>query len=195
ITGNKLNDVDGDHCQYQNQRVSLTVKFQNENFNNFAVICIIITLADNTGCIHSHEQLTCIPMHDCNTKFNSYLLYRDRPKDMTISFTVHIDAYSNLLFMSGNRVSAQLIIPVEHQCDLSSDRRCAEQQAHDSAKSHRYEANKSQLSPIDQNQCNCSLDSLCVGIVNNRSICLCPLTKMSPPTFSRFDLQEEYVYE
>ncbi|CAF5224595.1 unnamed protein product, partial [Rotaria magnacalcarata] len=66
--------------------------------------------------------------------------------------------------MPGNRVSAQSIIPVEHQCDISSDRRCVEQQAHDSTKSHRFESNKSQLSPIDQNQCNCSLDSLCVGI-------------------------------
>ncbi|CAF4660973.1 unnamed protein product, partial [Rotaria magnacalcarata] len=66
--------------------------------------------------------------------------------------------------MPGNRVSAQSIIPVEHQCDISSDRRCVEQQAHDSTKSHRFKSNKSQLSPIDQNQCNCSLDSLCVGI-------------------------------
>ncbi|CAF3951577.1 unnamed protein product [Rotaria magnacalcarata] len=85
--------------------------------------------------------------------------------------------------MPGNRVSAQSIIPVEHQCDISSDRRCVEQQAHDSTKSHRFKSNKSQLSPIDQNQCNCSLDSLCVGIVNNRSICLCRLTKMSPRRF------------
>ncbi|CAF4643015.1 unnamed protein product, partial [Rotaria magnacalcarata] len=100
ITGNKLNDVDGDRCQYQNQRVSLTVKFQNKNFDKFAVIRIIVTLVDNTGCIHSHEQLTYIRIHGYDTKFNIYLLYRDRPKDMTKNYTVHIDAYDKVNLLS-----------------------------------------------------------------------------------------------
>jgi hypothetical protein len=38
--------------------------------------------------------------------------------------------------------------------------------------------------------CDCSPDSLCLGIVSQRSICLCPLNKMGPRCFLRSICQE-----
>ncbi|CAF3967710.1 unnamed protein product [Rotaria magnacalcarata] len=86
----------GNHCQYQSQRVSQTLRFRQENLDKLDVIGIIITLVDDTGCIHSHEQLTYISIHDCNGKFNIYLFYRNHRKDMTKKYTVHIDAYDEV---------------------------------------------------------------------------------------------------
>ncbi|CAF4135808.1 unnamed protein product, partial [Rotaria sordida] len=86
----------GDRCQYQNQRVSLTLQLRNENFEKLNVIGIIVTLVDDTGFIHSYEQFTYIPVRDCNTKFNIYLLYQDRPKNITKNYTIHIDAYDKI---------------------------------------------------------------------------------------------------
>ncbi|CAF4916093.1 unnamed protein product, partial [Rotaria sp. Silwood1] len=92
----------GDRCQYQNQRVSLTLRLRNENLEKFNVIGIIVTLVDDTGFMHSHEQFTYIPVRDCNKKFDIYLLYRDRPKNITKNYTIHIDAYDkvNLLYLT-----------------------------------------------------------------------------------------------
>ncbi|CAF1580333.1 unnamed protein product, partial [Rotaria magnacalcarata] len=164
----------GDRCQYQNQRVSLTLRFRNENIDKLAIFGIVITLVDSTGFIHSHEQLTYIPIHACNNKFNIYLLNRDRPKDVTKKYTVYIDAYDKInlayltswtlpvtfLFMPVNHLRAQLITPERQDCHISCDTRYPEQHI--------------------KHKCTCSRDSLCVATVNNRSICLCSLAKRSP---------------
>ncbi|CAF4283975.1 unnamed protein product [Rotaria socialis] len=67
--------------------------------------------------------------------------------------------------MSDNHVSAELVIPAQSKGHRSRHARYDEQP---------------NMLPSDQGKCNCSKDSLCVGIVNNRSICLCPLAKTPP---------------
>ncbi|CAF4619761.1 unnamed protein product [Rotaria sp. Silwood2] len=184
----------GDRCQYQNQRVSLTLRIQNENLGKFIVIGIIASLVDNTGLIHSYEQFTYVPVRDCNTKFDIYLLYRDRPKDMTKNYTINIEAYDKLSFrylstwtfpvkfnfMPVNRESAILTIPASQNCHKTCNSKYREQFKSNKIESCRCKSNHSEIVYINQDQCNCSPDSICVGIANNRSICLCPLTKISP---------------
>ncbi|CAF4405138.1 unnamed protein product, partial [Rotaria sp. Silwood2] len=71
----------GDMCQYQNQRVSLTIKFRVLSDSWSTLFAIIISLIDDSEerIIHSYEQFTYLSIRDCKIKFNIYLLYSTRP--------------------------------------------------------------------------------------------------------------------
>ncbi|CAF5093305.1 unnamed protein product, partial [Rotaria sp. Silwood1] len=88
----------GDQCQYQNQRVSLTIKFQTLSDSLSTLFAIIISLIDDSEqrIIHSHEQFTYLSIRDCKSKFNFYLLYSTRPKNQTKTYVIHIDIYEKL---------------------------------------------------------------------------------------------------
>ena len=77
----------GDLCQYQNQRISLTLQIHTvlEARANFAVL---VTLLDSGGLVHSHHQLSYLAMRDCNFKFNIYLLYATRPKNTSKTYAI-----------------------------------------------------------------------------------------------------------
>ncbi|CAF0841182.1 unnamed protein product [Adineta steineri] len=66
----------GDFCQYQNQRVSLTIRIRQENLEKFHVIGIIIRLVDNTSLVHSYEQVTYVPVINCDAKYNLHLFIK-----------------------------------------------------------------------------------------------------------------------
>lgn len=128
----------GNRCQFQNQRVSLALQFSKE----CAPIChgvygIVLILVDNDQDIHSYEQLTYISTKNCSMKYNLYLLYRLRPKNLTKNYSIHIHAYNKidltfytswilpmkLLFLPVNRIAAYLIIPahpvgIPNKCPL-----------------------------------------------------------------------------
>ena len=63
--------------EYQNQRVSLTIKFQALSDSWQISFAIVISLIDDRDerVIHSSEQISYMSMKDCTTKFNLYLLY------------------------------------------------------------------------------------------------------------------------
>ena len=84
----------GDRCQYQNERVSLTLRIETEG--DWRVIyTIVVTLVDEDGMIQSHDQIYYIPMIDCFLfKFNLNLLYRSRPKNSSKNFTIEIHAFN-----------------------------------------------------------------------------------------------------
>jgi hypothetical protein len=85
----------GARCQWQNQRISLTLQlsFRSSTLAN-TVFQVIIMLIDEHGQITSnHEQITFVPIRDCNTKFNIYLLYPDRPKRVSANYSVRIDIF------------------------------------------------------------------------------------------------------
>ncbi|CAF4055904.1 unnamed protein product [Adineta steineri] len=183
----------GDLCQYQNQRVSLTIRLRQENLRNINVIGIIIRLVDHTGFVHSYEQITYKSLINCNSKYNMHLLYQNRPKDMTKNYTIYIDAYDKVnlayltswiflvkfLFMPVNRMSAQLIIPAQQDCHLLCSDKYLKSLTNDNTQSCRCSHWVNSLSTI-QYKCDCSSDSICVGFKENRSICLCPLNKTGP---------------
>ena len=88
----------GDQCQYQNQRISLIIKFRALSDSWQTLFAIIILLIDdsNERIIHSYEQFTYLSMRDCKIKFNIYLLYSTRPKNSTKNYSIHIDIYEKI---------------------------------------------------------------------------------------------------
>ena len=90
----------GSRCEYQNQRVSLTVQFRQEmEFRWNAVFTILLTLIDDDEHrIESFDQIIYLSTRDCSAKFNIYLLYSKRPKtkaEESTNYSVRIDAYNN----------------------------------------------------------------------------------------------------
>jgi hypothetical protein len=85
----------GDICQYQNQRVSLTLQFRVSSDSVKTLFIIIVSLIDHTDqrIIHSYEQFTYLSIKHCQRKFDIYLLYSTKPKDETKDYSIHIDIY------------------------------------------------------------------------------------------------------
>ncbi|CAF4786459.1 unnamed protein product, partial [Rotaria sp. Silwood1] len=46
--------------------------------------------------VSNHEQITYMPVRDCNTKHNIYLLYPNRPKNLSINYSIRIDAFDKI---------------------------------------------------------------------------------------------------
>ena len=87
----------GPRCQYQNQRVTLTLQFRALSDSWQTLFAILVLLVDHThphqSIIESSQQLSYLPMRDCQTKFNLYLLYATRPKhsnNNNYSVEIHI---------------------------------------------------------------------------------------------------------
>ncbi|CAF0823807.1 unnamed protein product [Adineta steineri] len=85
----------GSRCEYQNQRVSLAIKFQAYSESRQTLFEIIIQLIDdsNERIVHSHVQFTYLFARDCETIFYYYLLYSTRPKNQTKTYSIHVDIY------------------------------------------------------------------------------------------------------
>ncbi|CAF3548055.1 unnamed protein product [Rotaria sp. Silwood1] len=191
----------GNMCQYQNQRVSLTLRFQTFSDSRRTLFALIISLIDDTyeRIIHSYQQLTYLYIRDCQTKFNIYLLYSTRPKNLTKNYFIHIDIYEKILltyrksfliplkypFLPVHRIAVQLNIPRTNDTKENClDQSCIHGQCikylnypNDDSFCQCYHGLSGKYCTIPY-ICTCSSDSLCVGISsNNRSICICPVHK------------------
>ncbi|CAF4123734.1 unnamed protein product, partial [Rotaria sordida] len=184
----------GNQCQWQNQRISLTLQFLWRSTASITVIFqVIIMLIDENGQIAPNfEQITYMSSRDCNTKFNIYLLYPNRPKNISSNYSIRIDLFEktnlnywaswylpiSFPFLPVNRIVTQLLIP-EVQETISCSLSCGEH-----GKCMRY-INERSLFFCQCNQgysgirceisheCNCSNDSYCLAPF----ICVCPLYK------------------
>ncbi|CAF3786884.1 unnamed protein product, partial [Rotaria sp. Silwood1] len=188
----------GYRCEYQNQRISLTLKFRTTELRT--VFNFVIMLIDENTNIHSSEQLDFVYVRDCRKKFNLYLLYSTRPKNINRTYYVRIDTYNKekmeyyasmiypiqYSFLPVHRLSLQVNVPVPEvkikskTCPL----KCVHGQCRHFSNSDQYFCQCSKgysgmLCTIE-NSCDCSSDSICIGVVNNRSICVCPLDKFGP---------------
>ncbi|CAF1260817.1 unnamed protein product [Rotaria sordida] len=184
----------GSQCQWQSQRISLTLQFRTQTIISSTVIYqLIIMLIDEQGnIVPNYEQIIYMPAHDCNTKFNIYLLYPHRPKHLSTNYSIRIDLFDKstldywtswyllipFQFLPVNRISTQLIIP-EVQENKLCIRSCGEH-----GRCMKYtNMNNSVFCRCDQGysgtfcnityQCQCSNDSFCLA----PSICVCPLNK------------------
>ncbi|UJR34832.1 hypothetical protein I4U23_027613 [Adineta vaga] len=85
----------GNQCQYQNERLSLSIRFHISVQLKQTLFIIFILLIDNANqrMIHSYEQFTYLSIRDCKIKFNIHLYYLNRPKDMNKTYSIHIDIY------------------------------------------------------------------------------------------------------
>jgi hypothetical protein len=191
----------GDQCQFQSQRVSLTLQFSRIcGPDCYGVFGIIVTLIDQDHIIHSYEQVTYACTHKCEKKFFIYLLYQSRPKDMTKTYYVRIDAYNKLdmiyhaswilpvkfLFLPVNRISGHLTIP-SHPIPFISNcpifcghGQCLTYVNNQNEYFCRCDSGWSGVNCTIAYNCDCSSDSECLGYANNQSICLCTLRKYGP---------------
>jgi len=194
----------GDRCQYQAQRVSLSLQFQRIcSPSCHGIFTLIIFLFDiQTESIHSREIITYIAEQDCYRKFHTYLLYRDRPKNESLSYSVRIDVYERsgktstyyasyyvpvkLSFLPVNRVAALLTLPAITPTIRRCTKFCGKGQCmfYTNTESSSYclcETDWSGSNCTIPYKCNCSSDALCVGNIGNKSsTCICPLRKFGP---------------
>ena len=187
----------GDVCQYQNQRVSLTLQIYTvvEIRVTFAFLIILV---DSGGLVHSHDQLSYLAVRDCNVKFNIYLLYATRPKVANKTYAVKINTYEkdSLLhratwlfpirfdFLPVHRMAFRLRIPLTSaasKCTLKCTHgRCTNAQNNMTAALCQCDDGWWGDRCEKELKCNCSSGSRCLGLVNNRSICVCPKERFGP---------------
>ncbi|CAF4173783.1 unnamed protein product, partial [Adineta steineri] len=184
----------GNQCQYQNQRLSLSVRFYDSVQSIQTLFAILIMLIDNTNqrMIHSYEQFTYLPKRDCKVKFNIYLVYSTRPKDMNKNYSVHIDIYEKIslkyrasysypvefLFLPVHRLAFIINIPSEDDYSCSNKKclhgKCLNYFNTKETLCQCEQGWSGQYCDIPHNNCNCSSNSICIGRASdNQSICIC----------------------
>ena len=193
----------GDTCQYQNQRLSLTMKLQVYSDSYRTLFAIVVSLIDNSTdqIIHSYQQFTFLFVRDCQVKFNTYLLYSTRPKINLTNHSVRLDFYEKVshVYRGSSLVPIQFsflpvyriatiftIPPVLEKAAGCTDLQCRHgrcmkywHDAKDSTFCHCRAGWSGRYCHIPYT-CTCASGSVCIGVLaNNRSICVCPLNKFS----------------
>ncbi|CAF1378194.1 unnamed protein product [Adineta steineri] len=188
----------GPLCQYQNQRISLTLHVSSvDRYATYAIIIMLIDDNDEQQEINTYDQFVYITKESCSTKFNRYLLFSTRPKDLSKNYSIRIDAFEKngityvgswhfpitFLFLPVNRLAISLIlsnriIQTSSNCLIACNNGTCVKYLN---KEKYFCRCHSQWTGI---QCNipisrqmCSYDSFYLGLVNNESICVCPLHK------------------
>ncbi|CAF1336384.1 unnamed protein product [Adineta ricciae] len=196
----------GNRCQYQNQRISVVVRFHALSDSWETPFVIVISLVDDSyeRRVHSYEKITYLSMRDCTTKYEFYLTYSTRPKNLTNQYFIQFDIYEklsliyrgsiihpiNYLFLPVHRAAYVIDIPrSQNNIKTCSDRRCGGHGICYESVNHHESSQilcrcdrgwSGQLCAVPH-QCTCSADSICVGVsADNRSICVCPIHKFGP---------------
>jgi hypothetical protein len=194
----------GEQCQYQNQRIGLTIRFRALSDSSQTLFTIVVSLIDdsNDRIIHSYEQIIYLLMKHCKTKFSIPLLYSTRPKDPTKNYAIHIDFYEKVPLVYRGSVLLPIrfpFLPVHRLAfiiDIPGGNQKIQSCINDQClhgKCIKYSNNQDNYTFCQcdrgwtgkycsiQHICTCSSDSLCIGIsANNRSICVCPTNKFGP---------------
>jgi hypothetical protein len=185
----------GDLCEYQNERISVTLGLiRAENSDVYTIIIMLIDDNDEREEIDSYDQFDYSPSQTCGIKLNRYLLYSTRPKNISKNYSLHIDIFEKrtmnyrgswhlsipFLFLPVNRLVTLLIIPyysipISSQCSI----KCNHGQCIKYINKEKYFCRclsgwSGIRCDIPINCQSCSLDSICIGSINNRSICICP---------------------
>ncbi len=192
----------GPRCEYQNQRVSLTLQVGATEWRSpFRIFIILVDQTTET--VQSYDHITYLSMRDCHHKYNINLLYLSRPKAINHTYYVRIEVFEAIKlqyraswfysidfpFLPVYRLAIQLTM-FSHQSSLIN--RCALKcgsHGHCSVYSNtgtHFCRCDSGWKGVFCNQlytCNCSVGSVCIGSWNNQSICVCPLHKYGPRCF------------
>ena len=191
----------GSLCQYQNERISLTLSLMSiEKQDIYTVVMILIDDNDQRQEIHSYDSFDYAPSRSCGIKFNRYLLYPTRPKDSSKNYSIRIAVFEKrtmtyrgtwhlsipFLFLPVNRLVIQLTIP-SHSISISSkclfvckNGECIKYINKETYFCRCFPGWSGIECDIPINCRSCSSDSICIGSLNNHSICICPLTKFGP---------------
>jgi len=89
----------GDRCQFQNERVSLSLQLIRAKINEIytVVILLINSNLNEEEKLNSLVEYVYISSETCSIKINRYLLFDDRPKNRSHRFYVRIDVYEKRL--------------------------------------------------------------------------------------------------
>ncbi|CAF1117233.1 unnamed protein product [Adineta steineri] len=197
----------GDRCQYQNQRVSLTLTLATVRRPIIYAIVVMLIEDDNDRQeIHSCHQFNYVPLEYCGQPVSLYLLYSKRGKNNSKNYSIRIDAFNKdsltyliswhltipFVFLPVNRITAFLTLPITRKFD---SKHCTLQCYKGTCmKYHNEERFFCQCYsgwsgaqchiPIDCSMC--ASNSICIGTIRNRTICVCPHGKFG--SFCRLQL-------
>ncbi|CAF1501565.1 unnamed protein product, partial [Adineta steineri] len=193
----------GDRCQYQNQRISLSLRFQTSSDSWQTPFAIVILLIDDDSeqMIHSYEQLTYLSMRDCENKSHLYLTYSNRPKNETKNYGIHIDIYEKIslkyrasllfpiqfIFLPVHRLSLLIDIPnrdinmESYSNNLCINGRCIKYSNNQEKTFCQCHSGWFGRYCTIKHSSKCSSDSTYISVSpNKQSICVCPLNKFGP---------------
>ncbi|CAF4638570.1 unnamed protein product, partial [Rotaria socialis] len=117
----------GDRCQFQNQRVSVTLRLGLvERQLPYTIVISLFEDENDRQEIYSYHQLTYLPKDGCGRSLSMYLLYSARPKNNSKNCSIHIDAFDKnsltyiaswhlkvpFLFLPVNRLAVFLTLPI-----------------------------------------------------------------------------------
>ncbi|CAF1493972.1 unnamed protein product [Adineta steineri] len=188
----------GSRCQYQNQRVSLTLVLA--TVKKPIIYAIVVTLMEDDNDqqeIHSYHQFTYESDKYCGKPVNIYLLYSNRGKNNAKNYSIRIDAFDKssltyllswhlkipFIFLPVNRLSAFLTIPTSrplnfNHCNLQCHKGTCMKYHNEERFFCRCNPGWSGAQchiPIDCSMC--ASHSVCIGSIQNRSVCVCPQNK------------------
>ena len=194
----------GDQCQYQNERISLSLQFQVASDSRRTAFAVVVYLIEDTNerIVHSVEQFTYLAVENCRRRFDIYFLYSHRPKDQSKDYLIQIDVYEketlnyrgswikslNFTFLPVHRLILQISIP--HS--MSDESECVDDRCeHGKCRKYLNDRMNGTFCQCDKewfgrfcdfsHRSMCSSDSVSVGqLSNNRSICICPSNKIGP---------------
>ena len=196
-------DYYGDRCQYQSQRVSVSLQVR-PSAKKRSVQAILATLNSydhDYEEIHSHHQIKYIfekEPDQCEKNFRFHLLYSTRLKNISKDYFVKIDAFDQItfdylgswryripfLFLPVNPMVVAIHIPTQafptpHRCPLTcgTHGRCM-----------KYLNTEEFFCRCDSawtgKRCDqvvycadCASNSLCLGSIHNQTICLCAMNR------------------
>ncbi|CAF0903897.1 unnamed protein product [Adineta steineri] len=197
----------GDQCQYQNQRVSLT--FALATVHQPIVYAIIVTLMEDDSDrqeIHSYHQFTYESKTFCGQTVDVYLLYTTRDKNNSKNYSIRIDTFDKssmthllswhltipFIFLPVNRLSAFLTIPISrsfnfNHCNLQCYKgTCMKYHNEERFFCQCYSGWSGAQCHIPIDCSMCAPNSICIGSIQNRLICVCPQNRFG--SFCRLEL-------
>lgn len=192
----------GDQCQYENQRISLTLRLTTDNrLNSYEIVSMLIDDDDDGNSeIDAYDQFVYIPKEICVIKLNRYLLFPTRPKNYSKSYNIRIDVFEktkliyvgswhfsiDFLFLPVNRLAIALdlsnhLIETSPNCAIPCYNGSCTKYLNKNKYFCRCFTGWSGINcDIPINCQSCYSRSLCIGSSKNQPICVCPINKFGP---------------
>ena len=202
----------GHLCQYQNQRISLTLRMSSSDRHaTYAVVIMLIDDNDERQNIEAYDQFVYTTKQSCSIKLKRYLLFSTRPKNLSKNYSVRIDTFHKntmkyvgswyfpipFLFLPVNPLAVSLVlsnypIQISSNCPITCNNGNCVKYLNEEKYFCRCHSGWSGIHcHIPMNCETCLFKSICVGSTNNQSICVCPLNKFGPQCSSHNNMSSQ----
>ncbi|CAF1432973.1 unnamed protein product [Adineta steineri] len=197
----------GKTCEYQNQRISLTIQIRTISYwkTMFTIVFLLINNEDEI--IESFDQIEFISIKDCGIKYHVNLLYSTRPKDRLKNYSIRIDVFDRhsmtyrgtwnypiiFSFLPVYPLAIILIIPAHQVISMCENLNCGSH-----GQCLRYINSDKPFCRCNDGwsgkgcmttsstKFTCAPKSLNIGMAHNRSICVCPLGKFGSRCYLKY---------